>query len=59
VWLAWPAVFGKSYHVQFKNSLADPGWQALAGSVTLVGTKAYLYDLAPAAGQRFYRVMAE
>ncbi|MGO8929518.1 MAG: TolB family protein [Limisphaerales bacterium] len=59
IWISWPAVPGTSYYVQFKNTLADPAWQDLAGSVTLVGTHAYLNDLAAPGSQRFYRIIAQ
>jgi Tol biopolymer transport system component len=59
IWISWPAVPGKSYRVQFKNTLADPAWQDLAGNVTLVGAHAYLNDLAVPGSQRFYRVIAQ
>jgi Tol biopolymer transport system component len=59
IWISWPAVPGKSYHVQFKNTLADPAWQDLGGSVSLVGAHAYLNDLAAPGNQRFYRVVAQ
>jgi Tol biopolymer transport system component len=58
-WISWPAVPGKSYRVQCKNTLADPAWQDFVGSVTIVGTHAYLNDLAVPGSQRFYRVVAE
>jgi Tol biopolymer transport system component len=58
-WISWPAVPGKSYRVQFKNTLADPAWQDLGGSVSLVGAHAYLNDLAVPGSQRFYRVVAQ
>jgi Tol biopolymer transport system component len=56
--LTWPARPGESYQVQFKNSLSDALWQPVVGSVTIVGNQAHLTDLAPAAGERFYRVTA-
>ena len=59
VWISWPVIPGKSYQVQFKNSPGDAVWQALGGSVTIVGTQGYLYDLAPGSSQRFYRVVAQ
>jgi Tol biopolymer transport system component len=59
IWISWPAVPGKSYRVQFKNTLADPAWQDLAGNVTLVGAHAYLNDLAVPGSQRFYRVVGQ
>jgi Tol biopolymer transport system component len=59
IWISWLAVVGKSYRVQFKNTLADPAWQDLAGIVTLVGAHAYLNDFAAPGSQRFYRVIAQ
>lgn len=56
--LTWPARPGESYHVQFKNSLSDATWQPVIGSVTIVGNQAHLTDLAPADGERFYRITA-
>jgi Tol biopolymer transport system component len=56
-WITWPAVPGWSYRVQFRNSLDEPGWQELIGSVTIVGNQGYCQDLAPAATQRFYRIV--
>jgi len=44
--------------VQFKNNLTDSAWQVLNTTVTVVGNQAYAEDLAPAATQRFYRVVA-
>jgi Tol biopolymer transport system component len=56
--IAWPAIEGMSYQVQFKNNLTDPMWQVLNGNVSIVGSQGYATDLAPASTQRFYRVMA-
>ncbi len=55
--LTWPVVTGVSYQVQFKNHLNDAFWQVLNGNVTLVGNQGYVTDLAPATGQRFYRIL--
>jgi Tol biopolymer transport system component len=55
--IIWPVALGKSYSVQFKNSLSDPGWQGLDGNVILIDGTGYATDLVPAAGQRFYRVV--
>lgn len=51
-------VFGTGYQVQFKDNLSNPAWQALNGSVTLIGDRGYATDFNPSSGQRFYRVMA-
>jgi hypothetical protein len=55
--IIWPLAPGKSYRVQFKNDLMDPDWQDLNGNVTLMAGTGYATDLAPAAGQRFYRIV--
>jgi hypothetical protein len=55
--LTWPVVPGKTYVVQFKDSLSDPAWQPLNGSVTVIGTNGYAFDLAPSPDRRFYRIV--
>ncbi|HVM49709.1 MAG TPA: hypothetical protein VMU04_16905 [Candidatus Acidoferrum sp.] len=57
-WITWPVVAGRTYVVEFKNSLADAEWQPLSASMTVVGSQAYLNDLSAGAGPRFYRVEA-
>lgn len=57
-WLYWPFVPGNNYSVQFKNSLDDPLWQDLPGSITNIGVKAWLQDITPASPERFYRVIS-
>jgi hypothetical protein len=59
VWISWPVIAGKSYQVQFKNSLTDATWQTLGGNVTIVGTQGYLNDLAAGSSQKFYRIVAQ
>ncbi len=56
-WITWLAVPGRSYRVQFKDSLTESGWQELGGSVTILGNQGYYQDLAPVATQRFYRIV--
>ena len=56
--LSWPAQPQASYRVEFKNNLTDSSWQALAGSVSMVGGRAYATDLSPGGAQRFYRVVS-
>jgi Tol biopolymer transport system component len=41
-----------------KTILGDATWQTATGSVTITGNQAQLTDLAPAAGHRFYRIVA-
>jgi Tol biopolymer transport system component len=57
-WLAWPAVPDGAYGVEYKNSLNDPLWQSLPGSITNNGFKAMLQDTSPDAARRFYRVVS-
>jgi len=58
VWLTWPVISGRTYQVQFKNSLGDPAWQALNSDVTILGGQGYLNDPGAGNGPRFYRVVA-
>jgi Tol biopolymer transport system component len=55
--IVWPAQQGVSYQVLFKDDLADPVWQDLFGSVSLVGNQGYALDLLPGSGKRFYRIV--
>ncbi|MFZ1074284.1 MAG: hypothetical protein WAO21_12730 [Verrucomicrobiia bacterium] len=55
--LTWPAMLGTNYQVQFKNNLTDSTWLPLNGNTWVDGTQGYATDLAPNAGQRFYRVV--
>jgi Tol biopolymer transport system component len=56
--LAWPAVAGKNYRVEFKDELTDPVWQNLNTTVTIVGDQAYAADYAATPTRRFYRIVA-
>ena len=56
--ITWPAVSGRAYRVQFKNSLSDPDWLTVNGNISIVGSQGYLTDLTPNANQRFYRIMS-
>lgn len=56
--ISWPARPGETYHVQFKNAVADPNWQDVVGVITITGDRAALTDLAPSSVQRVYRVLA-
>lgn len=57
--LSWPAEIGRTYHVRYKDSLDDPAWQDVSGTVTIVGSTGYLTDLAPGNGRRFYSVVGD
>jgi hypothetical protein len=54
--LSWPTVPGKTYQVQFKNSVNDPLWQDLSGDVSTVGNVEYFRDTSPSPVLRFYRI---
>jgi Tol biopolymer transport system component len=58
-WIIWPVMPGRTYSVQFKNTLQDAQWQTLNGSFTVVGSQACLSDLSAGPGPRFYRVIAQ
>jgi uncharacterized repeat protein (TIGR01451 family) len=49
---------GSTYHLEYKDHLADPAWQ-LINTTTGAGTPASITDPAPASATRFYRVRAE
>jgi len=57
--LTWPAVSGKTYHVQYVDDLGSGTWQEAGGSVTIVDERAYFTDPSASAGQRFYRIVAD
>jgi hypothetical protein len=49
---------GFNYVVEFKNDLRDPTWTTLTNAPG-IGAPAFIYDDAPPADQRFYRVRQE
>jgi hypothetical protein len=56
--LVWSAVPGRTYRVQFKQSLNDPGWLDLPGDVVARATTAAKIDvLGDDTGERYYRVL--
>jgi len=56
VTLSWDAISGRTYQVQFKTNLADPGWSVVAPVVTAGGATASTTDT-NATGTTFYRLM--
>ncbi len=55
--ILWSAISGKTYRVQYKAALGDPGWTDLPGDVLATDVTAFKDDAAsPASTQRFYRV---
>jgi len=58
VTVQWLAVSGKTYRLQFKNSLSDARWSDIAGDVTASGATATKVDSAATnPSGRFYRVL--
>ena len=58
VTVQWSAVSGKTYRLQFKNSLNDLNWSSVSGDVTSTGTTASKLDPTGAnLTGRFYRVL--
>jgi Tol biopolymer transport system component len=55
--LSWPWVPGNNYRVEYKDTLSDSSWQPLSGTITNVGSKAWMWDSAPNS-QRIYRVVS-
>jgi Tol biopolymer transport system component len=54
----WSSVPGRTYRVQFKDSVADPSWQDVAGAVLAgASTASKSVPAEPTSGQRFYRVL--
>src|SRR5204863_9307012 len=56
--LTWPARPREIYEVQSKNTLSDPQWQPVSGTIIITGNQAQLTEFMPPPGQRFYRVIA-
>ncbi|HEY5909147.1 MAG TPA: hypothetical protein VJA21_00935 [Verrucomicrobiae bacterium] len=57
-WVSWPFVPGRNYRVQYQDALNDAQWQDLGGSVTNLGTRAYMQDPAPDNSHRLYRILS-
>ena len=57
--VSWPYVPAHTYHVEYKDNLADSSWLPVTGTINIDGNRAFLEDPAPLSGQRFYRVVAE
>jgi Tol biopolymer transport system component len=55
--VSWPLASGAAYQVEYKTNLTDPVWQVLTGSPAFIGDTGYINDTAPAASQRFYRIV--
>jgi Tol biopolymer transport system component len=53
----WPAQYGASYQVQYKNDLGDPLWHNLTGNAGVAGNLGEAFDLNPSVSNRFYHVI--
>ena len=56
VTLTWESVAGRSYRIEFKESLSDPAWSPLGPDVTATATATTATDPAAPAPRRFYRI---
>jgi Tol biopolymer transport system component len=56
VLLSWPAVSGKLYQIQYKNSLLDPAWLNLGNALVATGQGSLSVPITQSAA--FYRVVA-
>jgi hypothetical protein len=54
--LAWSALPGRSYRVEWKANLGDPAWQMLADLYAAATTLSYTDQTVPVSAQRFYRI---
>lgn len=55
--IEWSSVAGRTYRVQYKSSLSDPGWNDLPGDIVAVGAMSSKIDTtSKGVAKRFYRV---
>jgi len=57
VTIAWTAVAGRTYRVQYKSDVTDSGWADLPGDVNATSSLAIKADSAVSNAQRYYRVL--
>ncbi len=56
--IGWKAILGRTYRVQFKNSLSDPDWTDLQGDLVADSALVSITDAtAGASRERYYRVL--
>jgi hypothetical protein len=55
-WITWDSVAGRTYHLQYKDSLSDLSWNDLAPDVTATGPTAGKSDAVDNVPQRIYRI---
>jgi hypothetical protein len=56
--LTWPATFGVSYQVQYKDSLSDPSWTDIGSQLTAT-TSPLSFTNTAGTGSRCFRVRAQ
>jgi hypothetical protein len=56
--ISWTVSPDQTYSVEYKDDLSVGNWQAVPGSVTIVGNQGCLTDTTLTAGHRFYRVVS-
>jgi hypothetical protein len=54
---AWNVATGKTYRVQYKNSLSDPDWIDLPTAPVVTGSTASITDILGANLERYYRIV--
>ena len=57
LFITWPVVPGKTYRVEYKDTLDDGPWTALGSRITATNTSLMMNDATGPARQRFYRVI--
>jgi len=58
VTLTWSAAAGKTYSVQYKNSLDDAAWTALEGTPTINGSQGQ-FTVPTDQTSRYYRIVVQ
>jgi uncharacterized repeat protein (TIGR01451 family) len=55
--ITWASSRGSNYIIQYSDTINNPNWIALPGTITATGDTAQMTDSSPAASQRYYRVL--
>lgn len=56
--LSWLANTNATYRVEFLPDLSGTNWGNVLGTITLLGKRGYVTDLAPPVNQKFYRAIS-
>jgi hypothetical protein len=54
--MAWSAINGKSYRLEYKVNLDDPNWMEVSPEVVATGPTATVTNATPISNRRFYRI---